>query len=246
MSSLSAEKKSGRTTSSPNLKYTLLVFLVILTSCLSVWQLWRAQTAGSNVHIEEKPLVFEEEMAEAKLQGSLVALHGRRARISGQAEGAALLVANQRYQEAIGFAVIQPFRTDSGQLIGIWRGWVAIDRRNPAQPPPVPLASTEHTYVMGRLRSFEGLWYSSSEVVEYAGGQKVALWPSADVLENAWGENSGLVLYPFSYRDQFGPLVQWQPAGRDPGKHYMYAIQWALMAIYGVWALTYLRKRKDG
>ena len=227
-----------------SVKYGLLLALIALTVSLCAWQLWRAQTAGAPVEIKREVL-NESNIASAIESARHADLHAAYARVSGHNQGEPLYIANQRHGEELGFAVLQPFMTDAGTQIALWRGWVPADRRNPAAPPPVAQASEDRMSVSGRLRLFESLLFGSSEVVRTGQGRMLALWPSPETLSQAWGETSGLVLIPDNYKDQVGPVIKWQLPKRDPGKHYMYALQWGLLALYGIFALVYMRREKQ-
>jgi len=145
----------------PGLPFTaFMVFGVVLTWSLMVWQLGRHQTKSALKQeilagLEQPPLGAEE------LGGPVDALHYRKISVDGVWEdpvaltaGRTPLVSEQIGMPKAGYGVVQPLRLDSGRLLLVDRGWVP---REGAERALDTMPSTgQRVHLEGQLRPLEG------------------------------------------------------------------------------------------
>ncbi|HET6301713.1 SURF1 family protein [Microbacterium sp.] len=163
-----------------------------------------------------------------------------------------LLVRNRAHGGTAAFEVLVPFRTESGRVLVINRGWVppGSEQRLPDEVPDPP--SGEVT-VVARLRPSEPLPASGRSADE---GQvpTIHLPLVADLVDPATAVDLEQTAYGLMASEDPAPAVRPQAVeapSEDPGPHLSYAIQWILFAIMGFVFIGYVihtertRRRED-
>lgn len=156
----------------------------------------------------------------------------RRVTLNGRFEPANQLLWDNRISGGVaGYEVITPFRTDSGKMVLVNRGWLpaGLDRTQLPDVAFVPSDSNE-TVVVGMLTR-PSIGFSSGAAIETADG-----WPKRlqhfSFDEIAVAMNAPLV--PGLLQDVTSSVVpmynnNWSPAASGPERHYGYAFQWFAM-----------------
>lgn len=163
-----------------------------------------------------------------------------------------LLVRNRAHGGTAAFEVLVPFRTESGRVLVINRGWVppGSEQRLPDEVPEPP--SGEVT-VVARLRPSEPLPASGRSADE---GQvpTIHLPLVADLVDPAISSELEQSAYGLMASETPAPTLRPQAVeapSEDPGPHLSYAIQWILFAIMGFVFIGYVihtertRRRED-
>ena len=202
-------------------------FFLFVFIRLGFWQLDRA---------EEKEVQLTEQAAtEAAPPVSLSSVAQGKASLSGQSiedrgrflEEIVFLRDNVIFEGTVGFEVMRPFRSETGEMALVNFGFVpgGSDR---SVLPVVP-ALTKINYLAGR--AYIGEWASDAGIELYTGWPRIT--PSQSPLAN--GNIAKLPLLPFIVRlDSSHPDALprfWPLTVTSPEKHRGYALQWFLMAV---------------
>lgn len=161
----------------------------------------------------------------------------RTVEVRGEYVGEPFLARNRPGPEGVGSDLIQPLRTDSGEVFFIDRGWVPVDgaEADRGLPQDLPKPAEGEVVVQARLRASEpGIPGRSSS------GRTVASIELPELARLAGVEGE-------VYTGAYGMLISEDPAGehgvlppkpeRDEGPHLSYALQWyvfILIALIGV------------
>ena len=203
------------------------VFFLVVFVRLGVWQLDRAeekeaQRNAQAVAESAQPVSLSRASQEnARLSGQLIADRGR------FLEEAVFLRDNVIFQGTVGFEVMRPFRSETGDMALVNFGFVpgGSDR---SVMPSVP-ALTKIDDLLGR--AYMGEWASETGIELYTGWPRIT--PTQSPLAN--GKIAGLSLLPFIVRlDASHPDALprfWPLTVTSPEKHRGYALQWFLMAV---------------
>lgn len=159
-----------------------------------------------------------------------------------------LLARNRAHGGTAAFEVLVPFRTETGEVFVVNRGWLAPGSDQP-EPDEVPAPPAGEVTVIARLMPGEALRNTTQSAPE---GQVPTI--NLPLIAEATGLD-GVVT------SAYGLLVSEDPApatrpnpldapSQDPGPHLSYAIQWILFAVMGfvfIWYMirTELRHRKE-
>ncbi|MGB5323961.1 MAG: SURF1 family protein [Pseudomonadales bacterium] len=207
----------------------VLILLPVLLR-LGFWQLERAE--------EKRALLarYEQQRSEPPLYpATLRALSSperaafRRVLLRGEfLANRSLLLDNQVLDGRVGYQLLQPFLTDSGDSFLVNRGWLpgAPDRSVPGLPAQI-----------GSVEILASVYIPAGKPVLLAADDWSGAWPLrvqyidvdrvAALLERD--------LYPYVLRieaDQPGALtVRWPAVNTRPAKHTGYAVQWFAMSL---------------
>ncbi|GAA1653197.1 SURF1 family protein [Microbacterium flavum] len=159
-----------------------------------------------------------------------------------------LLARNRAHGGTAAFEVLVPFRTTSGEVLIIDRGWLAPGNHQPV-PDEVPAPPSGEVTVVARLMPGEPLRNATQSAPE---GQvpTINLPLIADqlrldgVITGAYGLMASEDPAPASAPTQL------ESPSEDPGPHLSYAIQWILFAVMGfvfIWYMirTEIRHRRE-
>lgn len=235
-------------------KYKGLAFLSIITLplllSLGCWQLRRAEEKRLVLHQQDVRQHQEPgEWLELKDQKDLsywpVQMHGR------FDEQRYFLLDNRVLHSKVGYEVLVPFETDTGDWVILNRGWIQAGRTR-EQLPKIPMLGNTliegnvigDIYVPPRASS----WLSLPPVAETGGD-----WPL--VIQRFDAEFAtevlGKEIFPYQIRlreNQVSALPSgWQVVNVQPEKHIAYAVQWFGMAlalmVWYLFANTNLKER---
>lgn len=211
--------------------WKLSVFFILLLPCLLAlgnWQLQRAQEKRDILaQIAERRGASATDIAGlSRLQDpAYVQVEAR-----GQfVEGRTVLLDNQMYHGRFGYEVVNAFRSDTGVLLWVSRGWVAGSLRREELPqvdvPEGPIALQGEVYVpLGEAFTLE------DSAMPAGWPKRVQVLDTARLAE-ALGESS----YPYVIRLHAGTALaldaHWQDINVQPAKHTAYAVQWFAMAV---------------
>ena len=201
-------------------------FLVVFVR-LGFWQLDRAE--------EKEAHRAAQAVAESAQPVSLARASRERVRLSGQLiedrgsflEEVVFLRDNVIFEGTVGFEVMRPFRSETGDVALVNFGFVpgGSDR---SVLPSVPVL-TKIDELSGR--AYFGEWASEAGIELYTGWPRIT--PTQSPLAN--GNSAGLSLLPFIVRlDASHPDALprfWPVTVTSPEKHRGYAVQWFLMAV---------------
>lgn len=159
-----------------------------------------------------------------------------------------LLARNRAHGGTSAFEVLVPFRTESGDVFLINRGWVPPGADQP-EPDDIPTPPTGTVTVVARLSPGEPLRNETQSAPE---GQVPTInlplvareTGLTDLITNSYG-----LLVTESPAPVSSPTLLEAPSA-DPGPHLSYAIQWILFAVMGfvfIWYMirTELRHRRE-
>ena len=146
------------------------------------------------------------------------------------------LVRNRPLNGQPGFVQLVIFKTNSGALITIERGWLATDS-NLAVPELVPTPSSQSMTLVGRLRAQEPALNREGE-----SGQLASINVPTYFEAIGFGEPDypNLYLRLVSEAPTAAAQLTELPKPRmDEGNHLSYALQWILFALMGISALIW-------
>lgn len=213
---------------------------------LGFWQLERASEKEvliaehearrtlSAVHISDVPAVTGD-------------LNGLPVLLKGQFEGDKFFLLDNRVLSGrVGFELLLPFRIDSGQLVLVNRGFVAMGRtrdETPVIPELKPVEIAKGSIYLVRSSPFSPT-EDSSEVTSWP---RIVQQSNPEILQVLLGEP----LYPHVVRLNFDdPNAlprHWPTTVMQPVKHRGYATQWFVMALTITLAFAFFSFRKrDG
>jgi len=144
-----------------------------------------------------------------------------------------------------GYFVFAPARLADGSIVVVDRGFVPLERKEPAtRAQGTPHGTLD---IVGAMR-----WPESPGIFTPAGDVKSNVWYLRDTAEMARAKKWGIVA-PF-YIDQEAPVppAGWPKPGKLvvhlPDNHLQYAITWfglglGLIGVYAVWLAGRLRRR---
>nr|WP_246519750.1 SURF1 family protein [Ancylobacter lacus] len=142
-----------------------------------------------------------------------------------------------------GFWVLAPFRTETGFVVLVNRGFVPPERRDPTNRPATPPGG-DPTTITGLLRLSEpkGGFLRSNDP---AAGR----WYSRDVAAIAQAQGLGTVA-PYFVDADAGPTAGGWPVGgltvvTFPNNHLVYALTWFTLAVMVATGALYALKRRD-
>lgn len=226
-----------------NTKVTLLtVILMPLLLMLGNWQLNRA-TEKRAIETEFISRQQQKPVEIARLDET-ADLAFRPVRLTGRFDNEhPFLLDNRVHAGQLGYEVLMPLRTDSGQWVLVNRGWIKgkADRRN---LPEVPA-------VQGEVQTRGTIYVPPGKPFLLAEQQFEDVdWPLVvqAVEVDKFSRVLNRPLFPSVVRlDQSAPgalKINWQPINVQPEKHVAYAVQWfamaAALAIWFVFANTNL------
>ena len=150
-----------------------------------------------------------------------------------------LIVRNRTNDGDTGYDVLVPFRTDSGDVVVIDRGWVPLASAGKGRPQNVPAPPQGTVTVVARLRPSEPALNRTAPqgqiaTIELPG---VARLTGLPVQEGAYGQLK---------EEKPAPATALRPAERpqvDDGTHLSYALQWNTFGILAFVGFGYAARR---
>ena len=231
---MSLPKQPSRIPFAWELNWKVCVFSALLLPLLcglGLWQLERAEeklTLQQSLELEQaKPAIaFEQYQNTADVN----AFSYREVTVMGHfLVNTYWLMENKVHQGQIGFEVLMPFMTDTGQMVMVNRGWVPGLGYRDRLPE---ITTPENTQTLsGRLvRPTQNTLLADAKVAQ-SGWPKLILESNFAHFEQALGHS----LWPQILQlEPFSPgafITQWQPINMTAAKHQAYAVQWFGLAI---------------
>jgi surfeit locus 1 family protein len=230
---------------SPGWKMTLFTALLLpLLLALGSWQLDR--------EVEKIELQALHERRTASAPVSVEELDWQRGDIAyqpvtltGQFDNERYLLLDNRIQGGrVGYEVLMPFTTSSGQTLIVNRGWIAQGATREQLPTVMPVENSV---------TISGSVYvpvSETFVLSEAQEAQIVDWPRVvqKIDVTAWSELLQMPLLPHTVRisqDSPGALTaHWPTVNMEPEKHRGYAVQWFSMAAALLLMYVYFGTRK--
>lgn len=231
---------------SPGWKMTLFTALLLpLLLTLGSWQLDREaekielqslherRTSSAPVPVEE----LDWQVGDVAYQPVI---------LTGQFDNEHYLLLDNRIQDGrVGYEVLMPFKTSSGQRLIVNRGWVAQGATREQLPVVVPVQDT--VTVSGSV------YVPISEPFLLSDAQEVQTneWPRVvqKIDVTAWSELLQTPLLPHTVRiSQASPgalTAHWPTVNMEPEKHRGYAVQWFAMAAALLLMYVYFGIRRN-
>ncbi|MDT3343677.1 SURF1 family cytochrome oxidase biogenesis protein [Microbacterium aquilitoris] len=150
-----------------------------------------------------------------------------------------LLARNRPHGGTSAFEVLVPFRTDSGRVVVVDRGWVPPGDDQP-EPDSIPAPPTGEVTVVGRLQPGERPAREGRSAPE---GQVPTI--DLQLIGTETGQSSALLdsAYVLMTTESPAPADRPNPLedpSADPGPYLSYAIQWILFAVMGFAFIGYI------
>ena len=207
----------------------LLALLLPVLLRLGFWQLERAQEKRDLQQMFEARSALPPLPAEQLVAADAGELAFRRVRLHGRYDNEhQFLLDNQIANGHVGYHVLTPLVSGSGQYFIVNRGWVAghADRSLPQVPelsgPQELLASVYVPQGDGVLAGADNWASTWPTVVQQADMAKIS-------------QKLGATLFPYVLRIEPGEpgaqRVYWPAINTRPAKHTGYAVQWFLMSL---------------
>lgn len=222
----------------------LVVAFSIACVFLSTWQFDRRQQAldaMDQVAINyDAPIVDLKSIAE--LDSFDASDEWRQVRMSGSyLNEKSVLVRNRPLNGQAGFLQLVPFKLDSGEIVAVERGWLAVtsDYEAPSSPPQ---PSTSRQVVIGHVRPSEPTLDRSAPP-----GQLATVNIEALVESQKLGEQVYKKLYVRMQSESVSVAenpVQLKRPVITEGNHLSYALQWILFALMAITALIWGVKKE--
>lgn len=225
-----------------------LAFLVLLPGLvgLGIWQLGRA---------EEKRVLFAQFAANAdNARPPLTAIPDRDdaryrpVRLRGRYLAERQFLLDNRVERGrAGYAVLTPFRLESGNVVLVNRGWVPLPGRGREHLPDIAV-DTELRVIRGRLDHLPRPGF------DLGGGNapteawpRVVQFPSREELSAALRVPLPPYIVLLDAGEPQGYLRNWRPAEFGPERHLAYAFQWFALALTltVIYIAVNLRKREN-
>ncbi len=216
---------------SPGWKMTLFTALLLpLLLTLGSWQLDReAEKIELQALHERRTSSAPVPVEELDWQGGDVAYQP--VILTGQFDNERYLLLDNRIQDGrVGYEVLMPFTTSTGQMLIVNRGWIAQGATREQLPVVTP--------VQGTVTISGSVYVPLSEPFLLSDAQEAQTndWPRVvqKIDMNAWSELFRTSLLPHTVRvnpDSPGALTaHWPTVNMEPEKHRGYAVQWFAMA----------------
>ncbi len=211
---------------------SLVVLFAIVTTLLSWWQFSRREERVEKINqvienYESQPIELAE-VSWVEVGNGLRADEWRPVKLVGNyLSEFAILVRNRPLSGSPGFLQLVPFRTLTGEVIAVERGWLPAGS-DIKEPLSNPLPGSATTELIVRLRQSEADSGKQSvagrldsiDLVEYS-----ALNPQLNLETRFYGRLSSETPAPDT-----APIPQPKPS-LDEGNHLSYALQWLLFGI---------------
>lgn len=112
--------------------FTIAAFLLL--SSLGTWQLYRLQWKNNLIATVTSEMA-KEPVAMPDDDRALAALTYRRVNLTGSFLNEHELYRYQQNQGQQGYEIVTPFKQDDGKIVMVNRGWVPMEKRDPARRP---------------------------------------------------------------------------------------------------------------
>jgi cytochrome oxidase assembly protein ShyY1 len=223
------------------------VLFAIATTLLSWWQFSRREERVEKINqvIEnyEADAIELAEVSWAEISGGLRADEWKSVNLEGNyLPQDAILVRNRPLSGSPGFLQLVPFRTTTGKVLVIERGWIPAGS-DIKEPMLNPLPTSETKQLVIRLRQGESDSGKDAvagrldtiDLVEFA-----ALHPELDIETRFYGRLATEAPQPAE-----APIPQPKPS-LDEGNHLSYALQWLLFGImaFGAFLWAYRNDKR--
>lgn len=225
--------------------YALIIVFSIVCVFLGNWQFDRRDQAQAEItridhNYDAEPIPLTEALPTLDSYDN-DAHKWQPVTMTGQYIGEPYLVRNRPGTQGVGSLLIHPFRTDTGDVFFIDRGWVPVNASD-GIPEILPAPAEGLVQVTARLRQGEQPFEGREHL-----GRTLA---NIDLPELATYVDAP------AYTGAYGQIIQETPAGetgdlptrpeRDEGPHLSYALQWyvfILIVIVGAWYAATLEFR---
>ena len=216
---------------SPGWPMTLFTgaFLPLLIS-LGLWQLDR-----ESEKLELQALYAQRQSDEAQaleqIDWSETDLSYQKVQMTGHYDNQRYFLLDNRIQEGrVGYEVMMPMVTTSGEAVILNRGWIGQGESRAQLPSLDP--------IIAEVRVEGALYVPLSEpfLLSNIQEEQAATWPQVvqKIDIPAWSKKLDLALHPYTVRLAQGStgalLANWQTINMLPEKHKAYAVQWFTMA----------------
>lgn len=209
---------------------------------LMVWAgLWQLDRAAQ--HRAESQAFAAGTAAPTELPATPEAARYRRVRLDGHyLAGRQVLLDNITHVGRVGYRVLTPFVTDSGPVVLVDRGWMALGASR-GTLPPVEVGEIARR-IVGRLDELPraGL---ESETPSTDGWPRVLNYPTWATLERALGQRLYRDVLLLDPAEPDGYLRDWQPPPDAARRNIGYAVQWFALATTLVVLFAIVSFRKD-
>ncbi len=208
-----------------------VVFLPVFCT-LGFWQLSRAEqkhTLAQTLEAEQAkpPIPFTLYQRDAELQG----ISYRPVELTGAfAPDQYWLLENKTHQGRIGYEVIMPFLTLSGQWVVINRGWIPSTGYRDLLPS-VDTPIGEQTLWGWMVNPSQNRFLAGATVAK-TGWPKLMLEPDFEIFEQGLGQSVWPQLLQIAPESPGAFTTHWQPITMPAEKHRGYAVQWFSMAFF--------------
>ena len=221
----------------------LVVVFSIACGFLANWQFSRRETKLASIELIQRnyslpPTSITDVLRESHF--SIPDADWRSVRITGAyVQDSSLLVRNRPNNGQPGFEQLVPFRTDTGTVIFISRGWLPTGSSQDS-PDQIPLPPSGQIEIVGRLLP------SEPRVDRGAPSGQIASIhvPLANRLTNQDAIPNGYLRLVSEAQNNPKSLRAMPPPSIDEGNNLSYAMQWMLFAIMAILALFW-RIKKD-
>lgn len=222
----------------------LVVAFSIACVYLSTWQFDRRQEALDAM--DQVALNYDSPIVDLKSIANLDSFDAKDEWLQVTMSGSYLndksvLVRNRPLNGQAGFLQLVPFKLDSGEIVAIERGWLAVTSNYEAPPsPPKPAESRQ--VVVGHLRPSEPTLDRSAPV-----GQLATINVDAFVEAQNLGDQVFRKLYVRMQSESAAASLNPEQLKRpviSEGNHLSYALQWILFALMAISALIWGVKKE--
>jgi len=151
-----------------------------------------------------------------------------------------VLVRNRPQDGRVGYEVLVPLRTDSGQVVVLDRGWIPTGEAANGMPGEVPAPPAGRVTVTARLQPGE-------PAVDRGAPEGQIATIDLGQLQERWGHPVGTSAYGEVYAEDPAPAAAPAPAPEpeiDSGPHLSYSLQWYAFAVLFFVAYGYAARQQ--
>lgn len=153
--------------------------------------------------------------------------------------GQQLVVRNRQNSSQNGYDILVPFKTTSGEIIAVDRGWIPLSSDGGGKPTSIPAPPSGQVTISVRLRPSEPALNRSAPEGQIATIElsQVASMTRLPVLQGAYGMLRSESPEPAT------PLTANERPSIDEGSHLSYAMQWFTFGLLAFIAFGYSARR---
>lgn len=226
----------------------LAIVVVFSIACvyLSSWQFDRRQEALNAM--DQLAMNYDSPIVELSSVATLDSFDAKNEWLQVKVTGtympeSSVLVRNRPLNGQAGFLQLVPFRLDSGEVVAVERGWLAVTSQYEAPKNP-PLPSTARQEIIGHVRPSEPTLDRSAPSGQIATINIQALSDAVDL-----GDKTYMKMYLRMQSESVAVAanpVQLNRPVLGEGNHLSYALQWILFALMAGGALVWgIKKERE-